>query len=231
MARFCANCGAQMDDNAPFCPNCGAKQEIPQQAAPQQAKAKNLNVKLPGIEGDPITAAKKGNKTIFAYGVLIFGFLTFLFNLFPIIKFKAKVSLFGMTQSDKHTSALFGAAKDLEKGGIIAIRVIGIIILLGALGWLGFRLFTGKLTDMELYLACGALVLFFIINIISYAVLSGAYKGHMKALMGGDFGDYSSAVKLSAGPNFGGVLMFIFNILGIGCAACPTVLKLVGGKK
>ena len=33
------------------------------------------------------------------------------------------------------------------------------------------------------------------------------------------------------GPNFGGVLYFIFNILGIGCAVCPTILKLVGGNK
>ena len=225
MAKFCANCGAQMDDNAPFCPNCGAKQEVPQQAAPQQAKARNLNVKLPGIEGNPVEAAKKGNKTLFAYGVLIFGFLTFLFNWFPI--FKLKVSMGGFGSSADSTN-LFKAASEIDKGGIVAIRVIGIILLLGALGWLGFRLFTGKLTDMELYIACGALVLFFIFNIISFASLGGAYK---KMLGVGDMSMYGISAKVKAGPNFGGVLYFIFNILGIGCAVCPTVLKLVGGKK
>ena len=222
MAKFCANCGAQMDDNAPFCPACGAKQEVAQQAAPQ---AKKLNVKLPGIEGDPVAAAKKGNKTLFAYGVLIFGFLTFLFNLFSIFKLKVSMGSFG---SSADSTNLFKAASEADKGGIIAIRVIGIIILLGALGWLGFRLFTGKLTDMEMYIACGALVLFFIINIISFASLGGAYK---KMLGVGDLSLYGITAKVKAGPNFGGVLYFIFNILGIGCAACPTILKMVGGKK
>ena len=85
MAKFCANCGAQMDDNAPFCPNCGAKQEV-SQTAPQQPQVKELNIKLPGIGGNPIEEAKKGNKTLFAYGVLILGFLTFLINWFEIFK-------------------------------------------------------------------------------------------------------------------------------------------------
>ena len=212
MAKFCANCGAQMDDNAPFCPNCGAKQEVPQQAAPQQAQAKELNIKLPGIGGNPIEEAKKGNKTLFAYGVLIFGFLTFLINWFEIFKIKSN----GYKES--YSLLEWAGGKYVDKGGIIAIRIIGIIILLGALGWLGFKLFTGKLTDMELYLACGALLLFFIINIISFAVLSGATKEQSYGFVKG-------------GPNFGGVLLFIFNILGIGCAAAPTILKLVGGNK
>ena len=36
MAKFCKNCGAQLDDNAPFCPGCGTATSIPPGPAPQQ---------------------------------------------------------------------------------------------------------------------------------------------------------------------------------------------------
>ncbi|MBR3992179.1 MAG: zinc-ribbon domain-containing protein [Clostridia bacterium] len=217
MAKFCANCGAQMDDNAPFCPNCGAKQEVPQQAAPQQAKAKNLNIKLPGIEGDPIEAAKKGNKTLFAYGTIILAFITFIINLLPI--FKVKVSAFGYSES-KSRSLFKWATKDyMGKGGTIAIRIIGILVLLAGIAYLVYKLFVVKnLTEIDLLIAAATLVLFFIFNIIAFGVLGSATKSQSYGMAKG-------------GPNFGGVLYFIFNILGIGCAVCPTILKLVGGNK
>lgn len=35
MAKFCSNCGAQLDDAAQFCPGCGTKTAEPQQAQQQ----------------------------------------------------------------------------------------------------------------------------------------------------------------------------------------------------
>ena len=74
MAKFCANCGAQMDENAPFCPSCGAKQEISQQAAPK----KQFNASA--VSGKLISDAKAGNKNLCAIGTIILAMITLILN-------------------------------------------------------------------------------------------------------------------------------------------------------
>ena len=41
MAKFCANCGSQLEDNSEFCPSCGTNQNGG--ATPQQNMNNNIN--------------------------------------------------------------------------------------------------------------------------------------------------------------------------------------------
>ena len=40
MAKFCINCGAQMEENQQFCPSCGSAQTAAKPAGAQEGKSK-----------------------------------------------------------------------------------------------------------------------------------------------------------------------------------------------
>ena len=51
MAKYCINCGTQMDDNQQFCPSCGAQQNIASVATPTQPKPQGKSKIVAGLLG------------------------------------------------------------------------------------------------------------------------------------------------------------------------------------
>ena len=68
MAKFCAQCGAQMDDNALFCGECGTPVEG---AAPAAADFPEVPLETP--VGEPYSAPQAGTETTDAYSGESFG--------------------------------------------------------------------------------------------------------------------------------------------------------------
>ena len=45
MAKFCPNCGTQLEDNTPFCGNCGTQMNTQTPVEPQPSTTKKTNQK------------------------------------------------------------------------------------------------------------------------------------------------------------------------------------------
>ena len=54
MAKFCPNCGTQLEDDAAFCPNCGAAQGTANAQEQQPKAASEPQSETTGIEGKSI---------------------------------------------------------------------------------------------------------------------------------------------------------------------------------
>ena len=222
MARFCPNCGAQVDDNAPFCPNCGAKQAAPQQVAPQQPIPQQPVVKkefmIPGVEEKPVDALKNGNTTLYSFAAIFFSVLAFIMSLIPI--FKIKIG------DDKNRSTIFGSIGDFSDqfnkgGGLMFFRIFFMILFIASLIYLVIKIIMKKFNGTDLKIALAGQGVYLFINIVAFNFLTGAaaVSGALAVAWGGG--------KIKIGPNFGGVLYFIFSILAILCLCVPLVVPAI----
>ncbi len=185
MAKFCANCGSQMDENAPFCPNCGAKQAAPQQAAPQQAAAPQkqpINVDLSFMK-------KKIENPLFIIGALVSAIVAFFIKLTPVLGIEggSNATLFYMARSNF-----------IDKTALYVFMMIFLIVMVGTAGWLAFKhFFRRDVTALDMIISFAGFFLMFLITIIAFPVIGGELGG------------------LSSGPNVGGWILIFSEIAGL----------------
>lgn len=157
MARFCPNCGAQVDDNAPFCPNCGAKQAAAQ-AAPQQAAPPKQPVDLSFLK-------KAITNPLFILGAIICGIVAFFIKLTPTLGVEGgtNFTLFYMARNDF-----------IGKTALYVFMMIFLIIMVGTTGWLAFKHFLKRnVTIVDMCIAFFGFFVMFLITVIAFPVIGG----------------------------------------------------------
>ena len=211
MARFCSNCGAQVNDDAPFCPNCGAKQAVPQQAAPQVApQAAPQQVPYQQIPQQPapqkqpvdLSFLKKAiTNPLFILGAIICGIVAFFIKLTPTL---------GM-EGGSHATLFFLARNDfIDKTALYVFMMIFLIIMVCTTGWLAFKHFIKRsVTIVDMCIAFLGFFLMFLITVIAFPVLGGALD------------------PTKSYPNVGGWILIISEVAGMFFTAFPAIKGIV----
>ncbi|MBR3992178.1 MAG: zinc ribbon domain-containing protein [Clostridia bacterium] len=202
MARFCPNCGAQVDDNAPFCPNCGAKQAAaqaaPQQVAPQQAAPQQV---APPKQPVDLSFLKKAiTNPLFILGAIICGIVAFFIKLTPIV---------GTDGFGANYTAFF-VARMTDKTALYVFMMIFLIIMVCTTGWLAFKHFLKRnVTVIDMCFAFFGFFLMFLITVIAFPVLGGVMD------------------PTKSYPNVGGWILLISEIAGLFFTAFPAIKGIV----
>ena len=198
MARFCPNCGAQVDDNAPFCPNCGAKQAAaqaaPQQAAPQQVAPPKQPVDLSFLK-------KAITNPLFILGAIICGIVAFFIKLTPTLGVEGgtNFTLFYMARNDF-----------IGKTALYVFMMIFLIVMVGTTGWLAFKHFLKRnVTVIDMCIAFFGFFLMFLITVIAFPVLGGELD------------------PTKSYPNVGGWILLISEIAGLFFTAFPAIKGII----
>lgn len=206
MARFCPNCGAQVDDNAPFCPNCGAKQAAaqaaPQQAAPQQVAPQQIPQQAaPTKQPVDLSFLKKAiTNPLFILGAIICGIVAFFIKLTPTLG----------TNWGGVNFTLFYASRSADKTALYVFMMIFLIIMVGTTGWLAFKHFLKRnVTIVDMCIAFFGFFLMFLITVIAFPVIGGELD------------------PAKSYPNVGGWILLISEIAGMFFTAFPAIKGIV----
>ena len=206
MARFCPNCGAQVNDNAPFCPNCGAKQAAPQQAAPQQIPQQAAPQQIPQqpvVPKQPVDLSflkKAITNPLFILGAIICGIVAFFIKLTPIV---------GTDGFGANYTAFFVARK-ADKTALYVFMMIFLIIMVCTTAWLAFKHFLKRnVTVIDMCIAFFGFFLMFLITVIAFPVIGGELD------------------PVKSYPNVGGWILLISEIAGLFFTAFPAIKSII----